>query len=124
MDNNIKISLSIKLQGSTLVRKSKPEVIEWYIMKKDLSARKLGKEGNKVVKRGRTRHYSLESIPAIKHINMTTDAYNYFISKECPSWSNMKTWKKMTEQERLEAHMKRTCEHFGGYEYSYHVFTN
>lgn len=68
MNNTTKISLTIELEGSTLVRK-----------------------------------------------------YEYMTSNECPFWAKPKVWAIMSETQRLEAHLQRTCEHVGGKSFTYEV---
>lgn len=123
MNNNIKISLTIELEGSTLVRKRLPELITYSISKKELNFSNplKGKEGDKIVKRGRVNHYPLETKPAYLHINMTIEAFNYMTSNECPYWSTPKDWNKMKPKERLEAHLQRTCEHHRGKSFTYFI---
>ena len=126
MDNTTKISLTIELEGSTLVRKSKPEVIKYAVTAKDSDPyRKYkGKDGLKVVRKGVQKHYSLEAKPASQHINMTKEAYDDMISNECPYWAKPKAWSSMSKKERLEAHLQRTCEHFNGTSYSYEILND
>lgn len=123
MDNNIKISLTIYLEGGTLVRKSKPDFINWVTTKKDLYPMKhfKNKEGLQVVKSGSIPHYSYEVKPATQHIDMSVEAYNYMISKECPYWINPKEWNRMGKKAKLEAQLKRTCEYLGGNSFEYEV---
>lgn len=102
MNNDIKISLSIIVQGSTLVRKSKPITI--------------GKRFN-------DNHYPLEAKDAIYHISLTREAYEYMISDEAPSFAKTKfiKWKKLKPEERLELHMKRISDSYKGKSYKYSI---
>lgn len=121
MNNTTKISLTIELERSTLVRKSEPEIIKYSVTKRDLEPNKKwrGKDGLEVVSKGRCKHYSLEAKPASQHINISEDSYKYMISSECPYWSKPKIWKNLNEKERLEAHLQRTVESLGGKSYTY-----
>lgn len=123
MNDEIKISLTIILEGSTLVRKSEDEVFEYVITKQDLNPlKKMSKqEGLQVVKKKKYKHKPLESKPAYQTINLNKDAYNYMISSECPFWSTTKVWVAMSKKERLHAHMNRICEHFNGKSFTYVV---
>lgn len=123
MDNITKISLTIELEGSTLVRKSEPEVIKCTVTERDLNPSKKwrGKDGLKIVRKRKSKHFSLEAKPASLHVNMGLDAYNYMISSECPYWAKPKVWSAMTEEQRLEAHLQRTCEHHRGKSFTYIV---
>lgn len=121
MSNVIKISLTINLEGSTLVRKSEPEVIKWVITAKDLHPLKKwkDKEGFKIVRKGKATYYPCTIKPASQHINISEESYKYMISSECPYWSKPKVWNNLSEKERLEAHLQRTAESLGGKSYTY-----
>lgn len=123
MNNTIKISLTINLEGSTLVRKSEPEVIKYTVTERDLNPNKKwkGKDGLKVVKRGSFNHFSYETKPASQHINMTEEAYRYMVSSDCPYWSKPKVWNSLSAKERLESHLQRVCEHCNGTSYTYEI---
>lgn len=122
MNNTIKISLTINLEGGALVRKSEPEVIKYVITAKTANSnkKKRSKDNFKVVEKGSFKHFSYETAPASQHINMTEEAYKYMTS-ECPYWVKPKVWNKLNKKERLELHLQRTCEHFHGTSYSYTI---
>src|SRR5574344_749658 len=111
MNNTIKISLTIELEGSTLVRKSEPEIIKYSVTKRDLEPNKKwkSKDGLKVVRKGAFKHYPLIANPASHHINISVEAYKYMTSNECPYWAKPKVWAMMSETQRLEAHLQRIC---------------
>ena len=123
MNNTIKISLTIELEGSTLVRRSEPEIIKFSVTKRDLEPNKKwkDKDGLKVVRRGIIKNYPLIAKPAKQHINMGIEAYKFMTSNECPSWVKPKIWSSMNEIQRLEAHLQRTCEHVGGKSFTYKI---
>lgn len=123
MNDTTKISLTIELEGSTLVRRSEPEIIKYSVTKRDLEPNKKwrGKDGLKVVKRGTYKNYPLIAKPASQHINMSVEAYEYMISGERPSWVKPNIWAAMNTTQRLEAHLQRTCEHVGGKSFTYEV---
>ena len=123
MNYSPKISLTIELEGSTLVRKSEPEIIKYSVTKKDLEPNKKwkGKDGLKIVRNARFKHYSLIAKPASQHINISVEAYRYMTSNECPYWAKPKIWAMMSETQRLEAHLQRICEHVGGKSFTYEV---
>lgn len=123
MNNEVKISLTIELEGSTLVRKSEPEVTKYVITEKDLNPSKKykGNSGLKVVKKGRFVTYPFVAKPASLHVNLGVDAYNYMTSAECPYWQKPKVWANMSLEERLKAHLQRICEHHGGKSFTYIV---
>ena len=123
MNNTAKISLTIELEGSTLVRKSEPEIIKYSVTKRDLEPNKKwkGKDGLEVLKKGVYKNYPLIAKPASQHINMSMEAYEYMTSGECPSWAKPKIWATMSKTQRLEAHLQRTCEHVGGKSFTYKI---
>lgn len=128
MNNTIKISLTIELEGSTLIRQSEPEIISFQIRKKDINPLKYKdrKNGLAVVRGGKVKHHPLVQKPASQHINLNRDAYDYFISDEVPSWMMWKKreWKVMKPTERLETHLRRICEHLGGRSFTYQVLND
>lgn len=110
MNSNIKISLSIVLQGSTLVRQEVNETVTFI-------NKKTGKKKQKTIKT-----YQLVAKPAILSKQMTKEAYDYMVSLEsCPAFKK-KEWKKMSEKERLEYHLASLCKFYRGNSYTYHVF--
>ena len=123
MNYSPKISLTIELEGSTLVRKSEPEIIKYSVTKRDLEPNKKwkGKDGLKIVRNARLKHYTLIAKPASHHINICAEAYRYMTSNECPYWAKPKVWAMMSETQRLEAHLQRICEHVGGKSFTYEV---
>lgn len=126
MNNTIKISLTIELEGSTLVRQSEPEIIKYSVTKRDLEPSKKwkGKDGLEVVRKGTFKHYSVIPRPASQHISMNIEVYEYMTSNECPYWSRPNVWRKLNEIERLEAHLKRLCEHLGGRSFTYQILND
>lgn len=123
MNNTTKIFLTIELEGSTLVRKGE-KVHKYILTRKDLNPKYKGKKGKDVVKWGEYKTPLLEAKPCFQHINMTAEAYEYMTSKEIPEWANFKVrraWTSWTKQQRLEYHLQRTCEHFGGKSFTYEV---
>lgn len=120
MENIIKVSLNIQLNGSTRVRDDRFEWINWEIKKKDFNVK--GNEGNKIIERGRFKHYNHHTMPAVLHINLYKEAYDYMISTDCPSWIHkFKEWKKMTPIQRLESHLNRLCQHHNGVSFTYEI---
>lgn len=112
MDNNIKVLLTIELQGSKMV---KGEEISY----KSIVKSKYGKDKPKEIK---FKHRDIICKPATQHISINTDAYNYMRSKaEVPYWENKGRWVKISNKERLESHLQRMCEHFNGISYTYQV---
>ena len=123
MSHSPKISLTIELEGSTLVRKSEPEIVKYSITKRDLEPNKKwkSKDGLKVVRKGTFKYHPLIAKPASHHINICVEAYKYMTSNECPYWAKPKVWTMMSETQRLEAHLQKICEHVGGKSFTYEV---
>ena len=84
-------------------------------------------------------YFTRKNRPAKQTINISEEAYNYFISTEVPSGFRVplelraslkrshesfetQAWKKMGEQGRLEWHLKSICDSMGGTMESYTVF--
>lgn len=124
MNNNIKISLTVVLEGSVLVRKNENrEVITYSLNERDLNPNKKwkGKDGLEVVKKGRRFHTPLVAKPATQHLNISVDSYKHMMSSEVPYWAKAKDWINSSPIQRLEAHLQRICEHFNGISYSYEL---
>ena len=111
MNNNVKILLTIDLEGGTLVRQSNIELIPYNITR-DLSDRKTEK--------GYLKHTPKIPKRCIQRIKLTQDAYDNFLTL-CPHWINVRIWKKMNDNQRLEAHLWNYCKDLGGTSYSYQV---
>ena len=123
MNYSPKISLTIELEGGTLVRKSEPEIIKYSVTKRDFEPNKKwkSKDGLKVVRKGTFKHYPLIAKPASHHINICVEAYKYMTSNEYPYWAKPKVWAMMSETQRLEAHLQKICEHVGGKSFTYEI---
>lgn len=120
MENSIKILLTINIEGGALVRKSECESIPFMITENDFSKSK-SKGKSKVVKKGFRKHTSLIAKSATYHIKLNNEAYKYMTSSECPYWSNPKMWKRMNEDEKLNAHLQRICSSYNGKSFTYNV---
>ena len=123
MNTEPKILSTVYTEGGTLLR-GEPEVRKYALTKKELfpNQKFKNKEGDKVIKRGK--YTFIPTIPstATRKITMCKEAYDYFISPTCPEWfKNVKEWKKLSEEQRLIAHLKRTCDHFGGKSFTYQI---
>ena len=72
--------------------------------------------------------YTKKREPAQQVIKMSPDAYEYMISSACPEWfipqGGISKWKKMSIEQRLEAHLERTCKALRGISYTYVVFND
>lgn len=117
--NDIKVSLTIVLKGSTMLSEQECSKNP----KESYDYNTLVVEDPKTKKR-ETLHYQTRKCEnARQSIQMTKEAYNYMIDKSaCPEWEKMFFWTKMSKKQRLESHLKRTMEYFGGISFSYEVF--
>lgn len=137
--SEVKLSLSIKLQGRTMFSKGEclkttqetittkngrkrtvTKVVEdWDKMERHTMRIEDVKGSNPEIITFHTRKCK----PATQSLNMSKGAYEYMIDKDsCPSWSKPGKWAAMSEKERLEAHLQRAVEHLGGVSYTYQVF--
>lgn len=119
MDLTTKISLTIELEGSTLIRENNDKEI--IIVKNNNSKNKRSSK----VKSGKQRipiedfqqitHINLVSKPAVYHIDISKYAYEWMVSDNCPSWiKKVSHWKSMTKKERLIEHLKMICQDMNG----------
>lgn len=123
MNTNIKISLTIYLEGIP-TRSREKEKIYYKVRKKDLFTYNKGnKDGNLVVKEGYRKHYPLVPSEASQHINICEEAYEHFISILSPDWYKQSKWESLSPQLRLEEHLKRITQDMGGIGFSYEILT-
>lgn len=131
MNTETKILLTINLEGGTLL-KGESEVKKFYLTKEDLfpNQKFKGDAGKKIVRSGKYVSTTYISSVAKQKINICREAYDYMTSPdEIPTWfipfkprkERERTWRKMSESERLEQHLARTCLHFGGKSFSYQI---
>lgn len=137
--SEIKLSLSIELQGSTMSSKEEClKTTQKVITTKNGRKRtvtkvvedwdKMNKHTIRVTDTNGTNpeiitFHTRKCKPATQSLNISKEAYEYMIGKDsCPSWSKPGKWAAMSEKERLEAHLQRTVEHLGGISYTYQVF--
>lgn len=121
--NEIKLSLTILLPGRTILSKeaclktmqkgNEIVVVEDYD--------KCDKSYVNVGKRTYTIH-TRKCKPATQKINLGRDAYEYFISNECPYWCKPKVWNALSKKQRLLAHLEGIAESLNGKLESYHIF--
>lgn len=121
--NEIKVSVSIVLQGSILFTQEEAETLEKEQPGSGFDSqtqvvKNLNGKGGKVV------HYKTRKCrPACQSVKLCKEAYLYMIDRNsCPEWEKTKKWATMSKKERLESHLKRLTEHFGGTSFSYKIF--
>lgn len=132
MFTEAKILLRINLQGGTLIRGSVPIKINWFLTLRDVKFGKKGKlpkdAAQKVVRRGKTVHHPLVAKPAILSISLGNQAYQHMTSPESYGmWMytrynlKKKAYAKLEPEKKLDLHMERLCQHYGGVSYSYAI---
>lgn len=120
--SEIKVSVSITLQGSVMLTQAEAEQLEKNKVGTgyDLTRIKVkGKKGNADVINVRTRKFRTVT----QTISMCKEAYEYMTSKgSCPPDIKQFVWTKMKPVQRLEAHLDLVCKHLKGISYTYKVF--
>ena len=123
MNTEPKILLTVYTEGGALLR-GEPEIRKYFLTKKDLFPNQKFKnnDGGKVIKKGKYKFTPTTTSTTTRKITMCKDAYDFFISSACPEWfKNVIEWRKLSEEQRLIAHLKRTCDHFGGKSFTYQI---
>ena len=122
MNNEVKVSVTITLQGGVMLTheeakaREKQGLASYDNFSMEVSDAK-GK--NKEVIHFQTR----KSVPAIQVLNITNEGYNTMIDELIiPYWSKAGYWSGINSKMRLEAHLHRICESLGGIYYTYTVF--
>lgn len=124
--NEIKVSLSIVLQGSIMYSQEQAKALEEEKVGTGYDTFNMRVEGLKNGKKDaetitvKTRKCK----PAGQSLNLSMDAYEYMIGKEAPFFVKPRDWEKLTKKQRLEAHLKRIVEGLGGVSYTYTVHDN
>lgn len=124
MNNEIKVSLSVILQGGVMLSQEQAKALE---KEKEgtgydsFSMRVEGlKDGKKDAETITVKTRKNKSVT--QSLNLTSDAYDYMIGKEAPYFVKPRDWERLTKKQRLEAHLKRICEELGGVSFTYVVF--
>lgn len=115
--SEIKVSVSITLQGGVMLTQAEAEQLEKNKVGTgyNLTRIKVGGNASSI----RTRKFR----PATQTISMCKEAYDYMISKDsCPHGIKEFRWKKMNPIQRLETHLDLVCKHLNGTSYTYKVF--
>lgn len=126
MNNEIKVSLSVTLQGSVMLSQEQAKALEKEKVGTGYDTFSMRVEGLKDGKKDaetitvKTR----KSKPAGQSLNLSMDAYDYMVGKEAPYFVKARDWERLTKKQRLEAHLKRICEELGGVSFTYAVLDN
>lgn len=120
--SEIKVNLSITLQGRVLMSEQEcsknPNNYDYHSMVVETGYNKKTKKSTTDLIKFRTR----KSIPATQSINISKEAYEYYISNECPDFSKPKYWQSMSKKMRLEAHLAEITKGLKGISFTYQVF--
>lgn len=126
MNNEIKVSLSVTLQGSVMLSQEQAKALEEEKVGTGYDTFNMRVEGLKDGKKD-AKTITVETRkckPANQSLNLSVDAYNYMIGKEAPYFVKARDWERLTKKQRLEAHLKRICEGLGGVSFTYAVLDN
>lgn len=124
--NEIKVSLSIVLQGSIMYSQEQAKALEEEKVGTGYDTFNMRVEGLKDGKKG-TETITVKTRkckPAGQSLNLSMDAYDYMTGKEAPYFVKARDWGKFTKKQRLEAHLKRIVEELGGVSFTYAVLDN
>ena len=120
--SEIKVSVSITLQGGVMLTQAEAEQLEKNKVGTGYDLTKIkvkGKKGNADIINMRTR----KSRTATQTISMCKEAYEYMTSKDsCPPSIKQFVWAKMKPIQRLEAHLNLVCTQLRGISDTYKVF--
>ena len=125
-NNEIKILLTINLEGGILVRQDKPEIIMWSLTERNLNPFKHWKDGEglNIVKRGSTKHYNLEPKECVQRLKLNQLTYNHFIGDEPPVGIKKYDWMMLKDHQKLEINLHLLCNDLGGKSFTYKVLND
>lgn len=127
MNNEIKVSLSVTLQGSVMLSQEQAKALEkekegtgydTFNMRVE-DKKSDGKEDVQTIT-VKTR----KNKPASQSLNLSMDAYNYMVSNKAPYFVKPRDWERLTKKQRLEAHLRRIVEGLGGVSFTYAILDN
>lgn len=127
MNNEIKVSLSVTLQGGVMLSQEQAKALEkekegtgydtFNVRVEDKKS-----DGEKDVQTITVK--TRKNKPASQSLNLSMDAYDYMTGKEAPYFVKARDWERLTKKQRLEAHLKRIVEELGGVSFTYTVLDN
>lgn len=126
MNNEIKVSLSVILQGSVMLSQEQAKALEEEKVGTGYDTFSMRVEGLKNGKKD-AETITVETRkckPAGQSLNLSMDAYDYMTGKEAPYFVKPRDWEKLTKKQKLEAHLKRIVEELGGVSFTYAVLDN
>ena len=126
MNNEIKVSLSVTLQGSVMLSQEQAKALEKEKVGTGYDAFSMRVEGREKGKKD-TETITVKTRkckPAGQSLNLSVDAYNYMIGEEAPYFVKPKDWERLTKKQRLEAHLKRIVEELDEVSFTYAVLDN
>ena len=127
MNNEIKVSLSITLQGSVMLSQEQAKALEKEKEGTGYDTFNMRVEGKKSDGKKDVQTITVKTRknkPASQSLNLSMDAYNYMVSDEAPYFVKPGDWERLTKKQRLEAHLKRIVEELGGVSFTYAVLDN
>lgn len=127
MNNEIKVSLSVTLQGSVMPSQEQAKALEKEKEGTGYDTFNMRVEGKKSDGKKDVQTITVKTRknkPASQSLNLSMDAYNYMVSSEAPYFVKPRDWERLTKKQRLEAHLKRIVEELGGVSFTYAVLDN
>lgn len=120
----IKVSVTIILQGRVLLTQEEAETLEKIQPNRGFEKHFQIVENPKNRKDKKVVHYTTRKCrPASQSIKLCKEAYLCMIDKSiCPEWEKKGQWATKSKKERLESHLKRLTEYFEGISFTYKVF--
>ena len=125
--NEIKVSLSITLQGGVMYSQEQAKALEEEKAGTGYDTINMIAECKESDGREDVQTITVKtrkSKPASQSLNLSMDAYNYMVSNEAPYFVKPRDWGRLTRKQRLEAHLKRIVEELGGVSFTYAVLDN
>ena len=127
MNNEIKVSLSVTLQGSVMLSQEQAKALEKEKEGTGYDTFNMRVEGRKSDGKKDVQTITVKTRknkPASQSLNLSMDAYDYMTGKEAPYFVKARDWERLTKKQRLEAHLKRIVEELGGVSFTYAVLDN
>lgn len=125
--NEIKVSLSITLQGGVMYSQEQAKALEKEKVGTGYDTFNMRVEGKKSDGKKDVQTITVKTRknkPASQSLNLSMDAYDYMTGKEAPYFVKARDWERLTKKQRLEAHLKRIVEELGGVSFTYAVLDN